>query len=94
MGVFPKRYLVIDFKYARLTIYKKKNEEHTAREIMFRDIKEYSNMQWKGKAGPSWCYPFFLKTTSRNYIFVAPTEEDKNIWLNAFDYLIPSTNLL
>lgn len=62
MGVFPRRYLVIDFKYARLTIYKKKGDESTAKEILFRDIKEYANMEWKGAKNSTWCYPFFLKT--------------------------------
>ena len=95
MGVFPRRYLVIDFKYAKLSIYKKRNDESTVKEILFRDVQEYKDIEWTGsKSVTQWCYPFFLKTTSRNYILVAQTEQDKFLWLDAFDYLIPSTALL
>ena len=93
-SMLTKRYLVIDFKFARLTIYKKKNDEATAKQILFRDVQSYQDLEWQGSKQTSWCYQFLLKTTARNYLLIAPTEQDKIVWLDAFDYMIPSTSLL
>ena len=46
IGVFPKRYFLIDFTRARLTIYKSRRDQDSAQHILFRDVVKCFNLNW------------------------------------------------
>lgn len=91
IGLFPRRYISINFRYARLTIQKDKKDPKTAKVVLFRDIKECYSLEWQGNKDKHWCHSFFLKTYERDYVLVAPSQKEKQIWLSAFRYIILST---
>lgn len=95
IGIFPKRYFVIDFTRARLTIYKNRRDNDSSQIILFRDVLKCFGLNWQGtKVTDYWTYSFYLETTVRKYVLVAATPQEKEIWLAAFKYIIPSTKTL
>ena len=94
LGIFPKRYFLVDFKFAKMTIYKNKNDPKSAKIVLFRDIKNCYCLDWQGNMMKEWTYSFFLQTTERNYVLIAATPMEKQVWLDAFSYIIPSTQIL
>lgn len=92
LSIFPKRYFVINFKFARLIIYHNKEDEKSGKTILFRDILSCEDT--KGKNTKDGTSPFIIKTSERQYILVAPTSMEKQIWIDAFSYIIPSTQAL
>ena len=95
IGIFPKRYFMIDFTRARLTIYKNRRDNDSAQIVLFRDVLKCFGLNWQGsKPTAYWTYSFYLETTARKYVLVAATPQEKEIWLAAFKYIIPSTKTL
>ena len=96
MSLYPKRYFVIDFQLAILQIQKDKKvkfDDPNNKKVLFRDIldcylpKKDVSYDLPGK----WKHVFYLKTTERIYILCAKCEEDRNMWMAGFRYIIAST---
>ena len=77
VGVFPKRYFIVDFKYAKMTIQKSKRDVASAKVILFRDILQCYGLFWQGKLAKEWTFSFFLKTVQRDYVLIAATPMEK-----------------
>ena len=51
-------------------------------------------LDWNEQANKDWTYSFYLKTTERDYVLMANSNKEKQVWLDAFSYIIPSTQIL
>ena len=61
--------------------------------IMFRDILDVyvPKEPVKHSMPKSWQHGLYLQTTDRLYFLCARSEEDRNMWMAGFRYLLAST---
>jgi hypothetical protein len=93
--VHPKRYWVIDFQTAIMTIQKEKEDKHQSenKKILFRDILDcyLPKTDIEDQLPKNWEHAIYLQTRDRLFVLCARTEEDRNMWMAGFRYLLAST---
>lgn len=85
--LFPKRFFLLDFKKAELVIKRKQHDEDKEI-VLFGNIIRCQNMEedlW-GPDDNKFC--FKVLTNKRDYLLYASTENEKNLWIAGFNYLI------
>ena len=103
---FPKRFFAIDFQLGNLKIYQNEIEWKSGtctdyKEIICRDILKCSSLgsghdddtssKNNEKASKNYTVPFQLCTAERNFELYSCSEEERNMWLAGFEYMIVST---
>jgi len=58
-------------------------------EVLAKDIE--SQLE---RATNAYCFPFYLITAERRFLLYTTSDEDRNMWLDGFSYLIMSTKEL
>lgn len=96
MSLYPKRYFFIDFQLALMYIQKSSTQnqkDKDVKKILFRDIldcylpKRNVSLDLPG----DWKHVFYLKTNERTFILCAKCQDDRNMWMSGFRYIIAST---
>ena len=89
-----KRYYEINFTLGRLVIKKDVNliSDNDCQFIAFRDIKSCYLMtneeEMKKICSKTFNMPFCLHTSDRTFILFATREQERQLWLDGFDYVI------
>lgn len=93
-----KRYYIVDFSSATMFIkeeYTQKKEE--AKKIAFREILEVIEPSGEFEikaiknAPKNHPYPFYLKTKDRTLVLYCQKMEERNMWIDGFNYVVKST---
>ena len=94
-SVHPKRYFVVDFQSAIMTIKHERDSKDPSdiKRILFRDILDcYLPKKLNNQAMPKgWEHGMYLQTRERLFFLCAKCEEDRNMWMSGFRYLLAST---
>ena len=91
---FLKRFCLIDFGSARFLIMKKHSNAESAN-IAFRDIHSCFLLDDETPilsiCSKTFCYPFCVKTRDRTFMLFATTAEERQLWIDGFNYVVCST---
>lgn len=99
---YVRRYFILDYEAANLLIVDNPRDEQSVRKgkkIVFRDILKVGLpaddqadqvLQRKVKSN-TFKFPFFLTTINREYVLFAPSQKERQIWVDGFSYVIVST---
>lgn len=93
--VHPKRYFTIDFQTAIMTIMKDKENKNPKenKKVLFRDILDcyLPKEDIDDQLPKGWEWSIYLQCRERLFVLCAKTEEDRNMWMAGFRYLLAST---
>lgn len=92
---FLKRNCIIDYVGAKFIMMKKDLVEDSTN-IQFRDILSCYRMEDESKllkiCSKTFCFPFVVETRDRSFVLFATSEDERQLWMYGFDYVICSTN--
>ena len=109
VSFYPKRYFRVCFRSARVIIKNDKDDEKSARTILFRDILDVEDTSKaddkRSKSQSSFLNfnisskkltssQFTLTTSNKQYRLIAANPMEKQMWIDAFRYIIPSAKIL
>lgn len=93
--MFPRRFFKIQFDHGTIEIYKSlKVDDQDINRIRFSEVVTVSTpterlqQELVEKCSKKFQWPFFLYTEKRNFELYAQTEQERKMWIAAFDYII------
>lgn len=99
-GEYNKRFFILDFTIANIQIKTTKEEtnKENIKKVPFRNIiscylpNAKSEERIRQVCSKTYRFPFFLKTLDRMYELCSSSEEERNMWIAGFSYIIVSTS--
>lgn len=97
----PKRFFVVDFRTGTISVYHTEDEYKQSnlnrKDILFRDIKQLTLFSKEAEkkyevASKNYRFPFIVNTNERKFELFASSEEERQMWVVGFQYILISTS--
>ena len=90
-----KRFFFLDFNLQTLFVSEDQNEMANRKSISFHNILSCTPcFEIKKQKSKTFNKPFMLETRGRFFELYTPSEDEREMWMAAFDYVIKSTRVV